>query len=373
MASPTSSSSPSTTVPTSTPSCTTAVPGKYGYVPPDACNAYWAYSPSYAAALAFSVLFGILTLAQISLAILFRKSFCWVIVMGTAWELIAFITRSLGAHNQQSLAYAFVNSIFFLLAPLWINAYVYMTVGRLIWTFHPDKKIWKIKAISIGKYFVWLDILSFFIQAIGGVMLSPGSSQTVQKTGKNVYMTGVGIQELFIILFTALIVAFHVQVQRLEKTGNGPANKRWKWLTYALYVVLALITMRIIFRLIEFSAGSDISNPLPYHEIYALVLDAFPMVLALTILSVGHPGLVLKGPESEFPSRKERRAEKKAKKAAKKALKEEKKAAKKKGLFPATDIEAMRIENGSSTEGIEMGSAGRHQPGTYQGWDTHRP
>ncbi|KAJ4360552.1 uncharacterized protein N0V89_001117 [Didymosphaeria variabile] len=329
----------STTTATSAPSCTTAIPGQYGYVPPDACNAQWAYSPSFTAAIAFSTLFGILTVAHLALAICFRKGFCWVLLMGTAWETISFVIRALGAHDQQSQAYSFAATLLFLLAPLWVNAYVYMTAGRLIWAYHPDKKVWGFKAISLGKYFVWLDVFSFLVQAVGGVMLSPGGSETTMKTGKNVYMTGVGVQQLFILLFFALIVRFQIEVQRFEASGAGWLGKRWQWVTYALYAALALITMRIVFRLIEFSAGTGVDNPLPYHEKYALALDAFPMTLAILILAVIHPGLALKGPESEFPSRKERKAEKKIIKAAKKAEKHERKMAKKGGYSSVSDIE----------------------------------
>lgn len=317
MATTTSSSPVSTTSSAPTESCTTAVPGKYGYVPPEACNAQWSYDPSFAAALTFAVLFGLLTLTHLGLAILHRKGFSWVMIMGVGWELIAFVTRALGSRNQQSSSLSIISTLFFLLAPLWINAYAYMTAGRLIWTYHPDKSIWRFKAISIGKYFVWLDIASFLVQVTGGLMLAPGSSPSTMTTGKNIYMTGVGVQQGFIIMFLALIVRFQLDVQRF-----GSQNKRWLWVTIALYAVLALISMRIIFRLVEFSAGVEVSNPLPYHEVYALALDAFPMTLASFILAVVHPGIALKGPESEFPSRKERKAEKKRVKAEKKAAKE---------------------------------------------------
>lgn len=132
-------------------------------------------------------------------------------------------------------------------------------------------------------------------------------------------MTGVGIQQLFIILFFTLIVRFQVEVQRFETIETGWLGQKWRWVTHALYAALALITMRIVFRLFEFSAGTGVDNPLPYHEQYALALDAFPMSLAILILAIIHPGLALRGPESEFPNRKERKAEKKKLKGAKKA------------------------------------------------------
>jgi len=54
------------------------------------------------------------------------------------------------------------------------------------------------------------------------------------------------------------------------------------------------------------------------------------MILAALLLNIVHPGLVLKGPESEFPhlSRKEKKALKQEKKAAKQQRKQEKRSAK---------------------------------------------
>lgn len=82
--------------------------------------------------------------------------------------------------------------------------------------------------------------------------------------------------------------------------------------------------MRIVFRLVEFTGGRDPStNPVPFHEYYFYSLDAFPMLTALLILVVVHPGRFLTGPNSSL--RDAKRAEKKAKKAEKKATKEQKK------------------------------------------------
>ncbi|KAG0646270.1 Aspercryptin biosynthesis cluster I [Hyphodiscus hymeniophilus] len=84
----------------------------------------------------------------------------------------------------------------------------------------------------------------------------------------------------------------------------------WKRMLFILYASLALITIRIIYRLIEYASGNGLSNPLPYHEAYFYCLDACPMFLAALIMCVSHPGHFLKGPNSEFPkwSRKEKKA-----------------------------------------------------------------
>src|ERR1700761_2992671 len=123
--------------------------------------------------------------------------------MGALWETIAFVTGALGAHNQQNTGYATAHQLFFLLAPLWINAFVYMTFARLVFYILPEKRV-VIKASSMAKYFVILDIFSFAIQGVGGVMASPGSSSSTVMNGVHVYMIGIGVQEFFILLFLGL-------------------------------------------------------------------------------------------------------------------------------------------------------------------------
>lgn len=289
--------------------------------------------------------------------------------MATAWELGAFITRALGSRNQQSSGYAVGSNILFLLAPLWINAFVYMAAGRLVWMLHPDRSIWRFKAVSLGKYFVWLDVFSFLVQGTGGSMLNPGNSAQALDIGKKIYMSGVGVQQFFILLFIALIVRFHLDALRLERQGllADKGSKWWKYLTYTLYIVLVLITIRIIFRLTEFSGGVEPeNNRLPFVEGYALGLDAFPMCLAIFLLAVVHPGTVLKGPESEFPSRKERKAEKKAKKAEKNSLKAEKKSAaeaRRRGDYTNREYSSqylrMSEDRRLTMEDVELGHVGR--------------
>jgi hypothetical protein len=138
------------------------------------------------------------------------------------------------------------------------------------------------------------------------------------------------VQQLFILVFLGFILRFQVEVSRLERDGGvlmpddyrrKRGSARWKWLIYTLYAVLVLIAVRIIFSLVEFSAGVDSStNALISTEGYALGLDATPMMLALLLLAVVHPGAVLKGPGSEFPSRKEKKALKKARKTTRKEI-----------------------------------------------------
>ena len=95
-----------------------ATPGVDGHVPADACNALWVYFPNFAAAVAFSILFGVLTIAHLVQAIVYRNGFCWVIIMAALWETGAYAFRALGSKNQQSSGIATVAQILVLVAPI---------------------------------------------------------------------------------------------------------------------------------------------------------------------------------------------------------------------------------------------------------------
>jgi hypothetical protein len=64
--------------------------------------------------------------------------------------------------------------------------------------------------------------------------------------------------------------------------------------------------LRIIFRLAEYSQG--LTSNIPNHEVYQYCLDTLPMLIALIILNVVHPGRVMPGKECDIPGRKQRKA-----------------------------------------------------------------
>ena len=77
--------------------------------------------------------------------------------------------------------------------------------------------------------------------------------------------------------------------------------------------------VRIIFRLAEYADGTDVNNPALANEWYEYVFDALPMLFALIILNIFHPGRALVGPDSNFPklSRKQKKELKRQKKQEK--------------------------------------------------------
>jgi hypothetical protein len=178
-----------------------------------------------------------------------------------------------------------------------------MVFARIVHFYSPTRKVWFLSPSILALLFVTLDILSFVIQLVGGGMAGPGASADSQRKGLNIYMGGIGMQEGFIVLFLGLVVKFHRDQLQAERVGRLAANKiaGWRWLIWALYGCLLAITIRIIYRLAEFSGGLGTSNPLPSNEPVLYVLESTPMWLAILAWNIVHPGRFIHGEDAKMP------------------------------------------------------------------------
>ncbi|GKT43617.1 putative lipid transporter atnI [Colletotrichum spaethianum] len=248
---------PAKTIEIAIPTCIQTIePDANGYVPPGECGAIWNYYPSFVAALVFAVLFGLLTAVHI-------------------WQA--------AKHKKVR-----------------VNAFAYMTLGRMIYFFHPSRSLLHIPASTFAAIFIGLDIVSFAVQLAGGSLAGPTAPPAEQMKAIHIYMGGIGLQEFFILLFVGLTMKFQLELQRMEKlVGTSP--QPWKPLMWALYFSLSMITVRIVYRLIEFSSGHGIDNALITHEAYFYVLEALPMFLAIAVFNSMHPAAVMNGPGSDMP------------------------------------------------------------------------
>jgi len=139
----------------------------------------WIYCPSIPGAIISLALFSIITIAHFAQAFIYRKRFCWVICMAVSWETASFVFRVLGTKDPRNELYNTLSQLLVILAPLWINAFAYMVMGRLIYYWLPTKSLWGIKARKMTKFFVWLDVGTFFVQLVGGGMLSGDEASQV--------------------------------------------------------------------------------------------------------------------------------------------------------------------------------------------------
>jgi len=124
-----------------------------------------------------------------------------------------------------------------------------MILGRMIYYFLPEKTLFHVHASKFSMLFVGLDIISFLVQATGGIILSgTNESEHVINLGKNIYMGGIGMQQFFIVIFFALTIVFHRRILVLERDGilSERGKAPWRRLLYTLYASLVLITVGLL-------------------------------------------------------------------------------------------------------------------------------
>ncbi|KAL2822410.1 RTA1 like protein-domain-containing protein [Aspergillus granulosus] len=301
-------------------------------VPPEESG--WTFCPNLPAAVLFTVLYGLCVFIHLFLAIKTRKKFCWVIIMGSAWLTVGFALRAKAADHINGIGDFIPQSIIIFLGPLWLNGFVYMVMGRMVHMLLKRDQLYRISARRLTLIFVILDIIAFFVQASSSGPMSEDDPDVAQ-TGSNIMMAGVGIQQAFITFFVVLAARFHYKLilgaryipsYSLERNNLVDNHERddnaivkpafytvpWHRLLYALYVTLGLITIRNIFRLIEFSDG--VHGHIATHEAFFYSLDALPIFTGLIVLAVVHPSCVLDGPDSEFPPREKKKKKSKERK-----------------------------------------------------------
>jgi hypothetical protein len=122
-------------------------------------DSVWDFCPNKAASYLYAVLFSLTLIAHIAQAIIHRKGYSWVVIMGALWEAACYAFRTHSIYEPTKESWYTVWFVLILLAPLWINAYVYMALGRMVYNFTTSAKILGIKAWRFGLYFVLLDIV----------------------------------------------------------------------------------------------------------------------------------------------------------------------------------------------------------------------
>jgi hypothetical protein len=100
--------------------------------------------------------------------------------MAGAWETAGFAVRSYSAKQFYGLGHFIPQQLLIILAPIWINAFVYMVLGRMIHLLVPEQKIFGISARRLTLIFVLLDIFAFLVQGSSSSLMSSDEPSTVK-------------------------------------------------------------------------------------------------------------------------------------------------------------------------------------------------
>lgn len=171
-----------------------------------------------------------------------------------------------------------------LVAPIFLAATIYMSLGRIIQALHADK-LAAIRPKWRTKLFIFFDIICFLVQMAGAGMQIT-TSESMRSTGRIVVIIGLVAQVLVFGIFILIAWRFNANFKKEEITDSHLLP--WKRYMRTLFGVSCCILLRNFIRIIEYAQGHD--GALVKYEAFIYVFDALPMLLVASLMLVIHPG-----------------------------------------------------------------------------------
>jgi len=216
--------------------------------------------------------------ASVGVALLFRvvKSRAWwglCLPIGSFFEALGFLLRYLAKLSPNSLSLFAVEQLFIVCTPASFLAFNYITYGHLISYVGAEHSI--VNPRKVATVFVISDIFTFLLQA-GGSALE--TSDKLIKTGQKIALVGLTLQAISYGFFCLLLIKSHISI---KTSGTSPIHKPCIMLIWVLYFSSAFISIRCIYRVVEFAEGYG--GYLLTHEVFLYTLDTLPLLLAIVV------------------------------------------------------------------------------------------
>ena len=242
------------------------------------------------------------------------RPFTILILIAIIFEVVGYAFRLQSSPPPVGDPYNVINFVvqyfFIVVAPALISAGIYTTITSLIRflgerlgdrgdgeketeRFTPLRRF-GVKRRSIVVVFVICDVIATIVQVAGAALIGVSESNGKSPdTGNNILLAGLAFQVFSFLLFIILYIIFIVQnLPPLSKPDLQPARARVPGglRTFVGVTLLAtlLVYLRTIFRLAETSQG--VGGYASSHEVFFGVLEFAPVVVAVGLMGVWHPG-----------------------------------------------------------------------------------
>lgn len=113
----------------------------------------------------------------------------------------------------------------------------------------------------VTKVFVGGDIFCFLMQMVGAAFLASAKSKKSRDTGEIIILIGLVVQIVIFSFFLVVSMIFHRRLLSKPAPISQSTTFRWKKFLIELYAVSGLITLRNLFRVIEYAQGSRYLQP----------------------------------------------------------------------------------------------------------------
>ncbi|KAL2886896.1 Protein RTA1 [Ceratocystis lukuohia] len=249
---------------------------------------YYEYDPSLPAAVFFTIGFLLSTIAHSYQIIKTRTWFFIPFWIGSIFETIGYACRGVGAKETPdwSRGPVIAQNLLLLFGPTLYAASIYMILGRLIVLLEANQYS-LVRPSWLTKFFLIGDIASIIFQGLGGGQLASADTASQRSSAERLIIGGLVVQIMFFTLFMVVTCLFHIRIRKNPTTAVKRLDNTWIRLLMVLYATSFLILVRSLFRMVEFSQGSE--SELQTKEVYLYVLDATLMLAASILLNVFHP------------------------------------------------------------------------------------
>ncbi|KAJ5130460.1 RTA-like protein [Penicillium bovifimosum] len=252
----------------------------------------WFYAPNKGAAIAFAILFAVSGGIHGYQCFKYKS---WKVTGLLPWSALlftaGFITRTIGAFGQWGNIGIYIASTVLLLAgpPVYEGANFFI-LGRILYyiPYHSP--------IHPGRVFTTFIALGAVIEAItangAARVASADSSVSAQETGKALLKAALIMQIFLMTGFVTLAGRFHFNCSK-----GGVLNYKIKRALLVLYCSCTLITIRTIYRTVEYFTAASLNtfsdlehiSPVLKQEWFFWVFEVVFMYTNTTLLNVFHP------------------------------------------------------------------------------------
>ncbi|KAG7896389.1 hypothetical protein KL908_000903 [Ogataea polymorpha] len=261
---------------------------------------YGGNAPSLGGNIALLVVMSVFLAMQVVYGAIYRNWwFFTCFTCGLILEVLGYCGRIWSSQNIMSFNGYVLQLVCLTLAPCFIMAGIYYTIGEM--TIIMGQMYSLLKPMQYSLIFIMCDITALVLQAIGGGVASNALSLFEStRGGADIMVGGLAFQVFSIALFQFFWYIFLFRCYRsYRKHGDdsfdpqyASVRKRQVFLVYIGFISLAVIFVfiRSIYRLIELAQG--FSGHLAVTEIYFFILEALMMALAICLMLITYPGAV---------------------------------------------------------------------------------
>lgn len=215
-------------------------------------------------------------------------------IVACVMEVIGYIFRLLSSRQDPYMIGYFVAQYFCITcAPVFVSACIYIDLTEILfWSDGHGFKLVQIPPKTILWTFIAADIFCTALQITGSALIGHKASQREDPTQVNyILISGLAVQALAFLIFLLILAKVIITIFSAD---DGKKIIRGKGIAIAaLSCSGLLVILRTIFRLIESAQG--VYGYLSSHEAFFGSLEYAPIVVAVTILSLWHPGRIFRG------------------------------------------------------------------------------